>query len=532
VVYKVLSIWCLSLSLTQAAQAPRFVEETGQTSMAHVYTGDWEFFVGGGVAVLDCDSDGRPDLYLAGGAGKARLYQNRTRLGGSLQLAAVNDSGAEHESVTGAYPLDIDGDGHLDLALLRVGENLLLRGSGGCSFASANEDWGFAGGSAWTTAFSARWEPNMVSPTMAIGNYVDRAAPGAPWGTCHDNELHRPDDSGRARYRAPIPLTPGHCALSALFSDWNRSGRAALRFSNDRQYYRGGEEQLYRIDSGQAPIAYTRDAGWRRLTIWGMGIASADLSGDGYPEYFLTSMGDNKLRALAQGPGQPTYEDRALRLGLTAHRPFVGEDVLPSTAWHAEFGDVNNDGYLDLFIAKGNVEAMEDFAQRDPNNLLLGLPDGRFEEAADRAGILDFNRSRGGALVDLNQDGLLDLVVVNRGAPARIWRNLGDGGEQTTIPMGNWLQLQLLDNAANRNAVGAWIEVRIGNRTLRKEVTVGGGHAGGSAGWVHFGLGTAQRARVRVQWPDGQWSPWIRVFANQFARLRRDVTRAETWLPP
>ena len=89
--------------------------------------------------------------------------------------------------------------------------------------------------------------------------------------------------------------------------------------------------------------SYTEADGWRPLQIWGMGIASEDLTGDGYPEVYLTSQGDNKLQTLADGPAQPTYEDIALELGVTAHRPYTGGDVLPSTAWHAEFADVNND---------------------------------------------------------------------------------------------------------------------------------------------------------------------------------------------
>ena len=76
-----------------------------------------------------------------------------------------------------------------------------------------------------------------------------------------------------------------------------------------------------------------------------MGIASEDVTGDGYPEVFLTSQGDNKLQTLADGPAHPAYEDIALPRGVTAHRPFAGGDVLPSTAWHAEFADVNNDWF-------------------------------------------------------------------------------------------------------------------------------------------------------------------------------------------
>ena len=100
---------------------------------------------------------------------------------------------------------------------------------------------------------------------------------------------------------------------------------------------------------------------------------------------------------------------------------------MPSTAWHAQFEDVNNDGLIDLFIAKGNVTDQPDYARRDPSNLLLGQPDGTFREAADAAGILTFDRGRGAALVDLSLDGLLDIVEVNYGAPVRIWRNVGTG---------------------------------------------------------------------------------------------------------
>ena len=81
--------------------------------------------------------------------------------------------------------------------------------------------------------------------------------------------------------------------------------------------------------------------------------------------------------------------------GITAHRPYTGGDLNPSTAWHPQFADVNNDGLLDLFVAKGNVAQMPDFAAKDPNNLLLGQGDGTFVEAGDRAGVASFGIARG-----------------------------------------------------------------------------------------------------------------------------------------
>jgi hypothetical protein len=269
-------------------------------------------------------------------------------------------------------------------------------------------------------------------------------------------------------------------------------------------------------------VLYGEADGWRPLTIWGMGIASQDLDGDGMPEVFLTSQGDNKLQTLVDGASGPTYEDVALERGATAHRPFAGGDVLPSTAWHAEFQDVNNDGYADLFVAKGNVEAQPDYASRDPSNLLLGRPGGTFIESAEEAGILNFDRARGASLADLNADGMLDLVTVNRRENVTVWRNVGSGDGAQPEPLGNWLGIRITQPAPNTDAIGAWIEARIGDRTVAREVTVGGGHASGARGPIHFGLGTADEAEVRVQWPDGTFGPWTTLQANQIATIDRE----------
>jgi hypothetical protein len=263
-----------------------------------------------------------------------------------------------------------------------------------------------------------------------------------------------------------------------------------------------------------------------------MGIASYDVTGDGYPEYYLTSQADNKLQTLADGPSRPTYRDIALPRGVLGTRPFVGDTKLPSTAWHAEFQDVNNDGFIDLFVAKGNVESMPDYAAKDPSNLFLGQPDGTFKEGAEAAGILSYARGRGAALADLNLDGLLDLVEVNRRENVSVWRNVGSGDASRPKPMGDWLALQLEQPGTNRDAIGSWVEVKAGERTLRREVTVGGGHAGGQLGWIHFGLGSADTAQVRVQWPDGEQGPWQDVTANQLVVVERGASEARPWQRP
>jgi len=509
---------------------PRFVDETSSAGIAQTYDGPLAFFAGGGVAVFDCDGDGRPDMYVAGGTNPATLYRNDGATGGALHFAPVHDPATDLTSVNGAYPLDIDGDGQVDLAVLRDGENVLLRGTGGCHFERANEHWSFDGGRAPTTAFSATWEGQAALPMMAFGNYTDPAATDAH-DLCVDNVLVRPAVTGGA-YGSPIPLTPSWCALSMLFSDWDRSGRRDLRISNDKHYYVDGEEQLWRVEPGVPPRLYTADEGWVRVNVEGMGIASYDLTGDGFPEVFLTSQGENRLQTLTSGPTEPRYRDIGLKRGVSADRPFAGGDALPSTAWHPQFDDVNNDGYVDLFISKGNVRQQEDHAMKDPSNLLLGQADGTFREKADTAGILSYDLGRGAALADLNLDGLLDLVEVNLGTPVKLWRNVGAGHGSTTAAMGHWLALRVTEPGSNRDAIGAWVEVKVGDTTMRRELTVGGGHVGGQLGWVHVGLGPAQEADVRVLWPDGAAGPWMRVAANQFFELDRTSAAARPWTPP
>jgi len=513
-----------------AAGPPLFVDETAASGVSQRYDGPDTYQVGGGVAVFDCDGDRMPDLYLAGGEGPASLFRNRSVIGGALKFERVASPITDLPNVNGAYPIDLDGDGEVDLAVLRNGENVLLRGRGDCSFERANEALGFGGVDGRTTAFSATWEGDASLPTLAIGHYLELDDNGQGTFTCDDDALLRPNADGSG-YAAATPLTPGFCSLSMLFSSWDGSLRRDLRVSNDRQYYRDGSEQLWRVSPGQAPTPYTAADGWASLQIWGMGIASQDLTGDGLPEVYLTSQGDNKLQTLSGGSSKPAYGDIALRRGVTATRPFAGDTNLPSTAWHPEFADVNNDGFMDLYVSKGNVGAQADYAKRDPSDLFLGQPDGTFVEAADQAGILRFDRGRGAALADLNLDGLLDLVQVNYGADTVVWRNAGRETANTPAPMGHWLMLDIEQAGPNRDAIGAWVDVRIGDSTVRHELTIGGGHVGGELGWLHVGLGPAMSADVRVVWPDGEQGHWLHVDADSFGLIERGAGAVQPWSP-
>ena len=384
----------------------------------------------------------------------------------------------------------------------------MLRGLGDCGFEDATDALGLDGGDSWTAAFSATWEGSNRLPTLAFGNYL---VPDSQ--SCADSELVRPAPAGD-RYAPPVALSPGYCTLSILFSDWGRSGQRDLRMSNDRHYYIDGEEQLWRIAPDEAPRPYTEADGWKPMQIWGMGIASQDVTGDGYPEVFLTSQGDNKLQTLEDGPDQPAYEDMALEAGVTAQRPYAGGDVLPSTAWHPEFEDVNNDGFVDLFVVEGQ--------RRGAGRLRHARP----EQPADRPARRHVRRrarrrpassaTSGRAAPPSSTSTSTGCSTSSSSTASRTRRcgaTSGAATPSTPEPMGHWIAIDLEQPAPNVDAIGAWVEVRTGDRTMAREVTVGGGHAGGKNGWIHAGLGDATSADVRVQWPDGETGPWMTVDA-------------------
>ncbi len=469
----------LAIGSTHAQADPKF-EDFSENLPSHVYDGGWEHFVGGGIAVFDCNGDALPDIFAVGGENTATLIRNDGDFAFSpIDVPVVTGA-------TGAYPIDLDGDGLMDLFVLRVGPNVVLKGTGDCGFVDATDLLGIPTSNQWSTAFTAWWEAGDARPTLAIGNYVDRNDPDGPFEACDDNEILRPSAIG---YTSEI-LTPGFCALSILAANDAR-GRTTLRLSNDRHYYvRGGYEQMWDIVDRRF---LGPEDGWDTVSLWGMGIASRDLNGDGLDDVMLTSMGDQLLQfAVPDG----MYVAANYSIGTYAQRPHVGDDGRPSTGWHAQFGDIDNDGRADLFIAKGNVDQMPGMAMDDPNNLLMQMADGTFEEVAADAGVAAVERSRGAALADFDQDGRLDLIVTNRRAPLEIYRNV-------TERTGNWVTVSVQQLGGNRAAIGAVVTVIASDGSQTIQQTVGGGHAGGQMLPLHFGLGQSDTALVQVTWTDG-----------------------------
>ena len=289
---------------------PHFVDDTPASGINHRYDGEFDYFVGGGVAAFDCDGDGRDELFFAGRSAPAALYHNDSPIGGALRFSPIPSPVTDLTAVVGAYPLDLDSDGHTDLVVLRRGGDVVL-GPRRLPLRAAS-NWGSSCARAGRPPSAP---PGRVgtgcrrSPLVGISYPARIVATSA--GCC-----------GRRRRALPTPTPSSSRPATARCPFCSATGatRAALTsaVSNDRHYYTNGQEQLWHIVTGEPPTAYTEADGWRPLQIWGMGIASQDVTGDGLPEVFLTSQGDNKLQTLTAGTERPEY--RRHRPSSRGHR--------------------------------------------------------------------------------------------------------------------------------------------------------------------------------------------------------------------
>ena len=246
-----------------------------------------------------------------------------------------------------------------------------------------------------------------------------------------------------------------------------------------------------------------------------------------------------KLQKLDPDDGRrgevPVYRDIAGEVGATAHIPYAGGDKRPSTGWHAEFADFNNDGLLDIFVSKGNVEQMPDFAANRseqsaarPMERQVRRKRRRIGHRARRQRARRAHRRlqpRRDARHPVDQPRLERHALPQprrQDATATVrrcrWATGAKSGSSEPQPQPQRGRGQDLDQDGNLRAQTRYVDV-------------GGGDASGHAGWIHVGLGTAERAEIRVQWPDGDWSPTYRVFANQFVVVDRTKPQAAYWYP-
>ena len=467
----------------------------------------------GGLAVLDFDSDGRPDPFFTNGAGPDGLrkatpdYYNRLfRNDGNLRFSDVTErAGIAGEGFSmGAAAADYDNDGDEDLFVAGVFRNMLYRNDGDGTFSDITSESGISSSEWAVWAVAAGWFDydgdsrldlfvvNYADWTLEFDRYCGDRDRGLRV-YCHPkyltpiaNRLYRNLGGGRfedVTTRTGVSDHKGR-GMSAAFVDFDGDGRQDVFVTNDNLpnfLFMNLHDSTFAEDALLAGVALL-DHG---RPVASMGVDVGDFDGDGAADIAVTAL-SNETYPLFRGDGAGSFQEVTVKSGLAkASRSYAG--------WGNILGDFDLDGRLDLFTANSHVndlvEHFEPFAYRQPNTVFRNLGE-TFGVPQQIGGA---GTHRGAMAEDLDGDGLLDLVVTALGEPAAIFRNVSDR-------QGNWVQLDLVGTKSNRDALGA--RVRVGTQTRWIKGAVG--YASSRLGPVHFGLGGEEGPlEVTIDWPSG-----------------------------
>ena len=499
--------------------------------------------MGGGAAFLDYDADGYLDLYLVNGtrrdepppAAISRLYRNEPdgSDGGRrfTDVTATAGVGGQGWGM-GCAVADFDNDGDVDLYVTYWGENILYRNDGEGSFTDVTSEAG-VGDEGWgaSAAFGDLDADGFVD--LYVANYLefDLAVPpnnGKPCtgfmgleGFCGPKGLPGQADvlyrnrAGGGRFedvsrstgidRQQLP------ALGVAFADYDDDGDQDVYVAND-----GFPNLLYRNDGGWAlrevgafaGVAYSEEGRAQA----GMGVDFGDYDNDGDLDLFVTNF-SNDVNTLYQNEGNGVFSDATAAGGLGGLvRPFLG--------WSTTFFDADNDGWQDLFVVNGHLypqlEIQAKSLRYPQRNLLYWNEGGVFVPAGPKAGssLQVAKVSRGAAFGDYDNDGDVDIIVVNLNDAPTLLRNEGGNARY-------WLGLELEGATSNRDGVGARVRITAGGRTQTREVRRGYGYQSGHDGRLLFGLGDQEKVdRVEITWPSGQVQVLEDPGIRQYVKLR------------
>ena len=474
-----------------------------------------------GTAFFDYDSDGYLDLFLVNStrveAESAnptnRLYRNTEGAYGRVFEDKTDEAGLRRTGWgMGCAVGDYDNDGDLDLYITYWGPNVLYRNDGG-RFAEVelgveNSGWGTS------AAFGDVDADGFID--LYVANYLVFDLENPPGGgqLCSGFK-------GLDVYCGPHGMVPQANVLyrnegGVSFADMSRAtgidaykqaSLGVVFFDGDND----GDQDLYVANDGYPNLLYRNDGRWQLSEVGpfagaaysedgraqaGMGVAAGDYDNDGDLDLYMTHFSDD-VNTLYQNQGDGNFVDFTAAAGL-------GGQVRPYLGWSTGFFDYDNDGWLDLFAVNGHIYPQVAqhpsglrYAQR---NLLYQNAGGTFVEVGAMVG-RDFAEekvSRGGSLGDYDNDGDLDLLVMNLNDAPTLLHNRG--GSRS-----NWLGLELVGTESNRDAQGARVALFTGNRQQTREVQRGVGYLSQSDGRVLFGLGAAEEVEsVKIRWPSGR----------------------------
>ncbi|MEE8112673.1 MAG: CRTAC1 family protein [Acidobacteriota bacterium] len=531
----VAALFCIFIEITAGAPAgkpARFLEvgrEAGLTKPTYCGSDEKSYIietVGTGAAFLDFDQDGDLDIFLVNG-GRLEgfppgeephnlLYRND----GDGRFVDVTDAAGVGDTRWGqgvSYG-DFDNDGDDDLYVTNWGANLFYRNNGDGTFTDITEKTG-TGDPSWGASSAFGDYDNDGDLDLFVANYLEFdpekiPKPGesrfckwmgvpvmcGPRGlTGSIDRLYKNMGDGTfldVTSKAGLHTEKGFYGLGAIFSDYDLDGDLDLYVANDSEpnfLYRNNGNGTFTDVGYRSGVSFNEEGREQA----GMGVDFGDYDNDGDLDLFVTNFSQDS-NTLYENLGNGLFADKTYILNL-------GAPTLLFLGWGAGFLDFDNDGYRDLFVANGHVYPQIDrmgtgstYLQK--NQLFRNLQGKRFQEITGSAGpgFQVSLSSRGSAIGDYDNDGDLDILVVNMNAPPSLLRN--EEGNRNP-----WIRIQLRGTRSNRNGFGAKIRVEIGGRTWFSEARGTSSILSQGDSRVHFGLGPGTKSveMVEISWPSG-----------------------------
>ena len=484
----------------------------------------------GGLGVIDFDGDGWPDLFCTNGAALPsltktgpqywnRLYKNNRdgTFSDVTEKAGLEGQGYNMGVAVGDY----NNDGHEDLFVVGVHANFLYRNNGDGTFTDVTKAAGLAGpGSLGKPAWSvgACWidYDNDGLLDLFISNYCDWEPGTDPVcggvqeqarAYCHPDryraesmQLYHNNGDGtftEITHKQGLPDVLGK-GMGLAIADFAGDGFPGIFVANDnaRNLLLRNRSKGFEEVGTDAGVAYNGDG----RNISGMGADFGDIDGDGRPDIVMTGL-KNETYEVFLNQGRGVFDDGSARTGLlNLSRKWNG--------WGCGLVDLDNDGWLDLFVAGGGLDTQD----AQPNHIFRNRA-GHFEDVTDGVGdqFLHPALHRGVVFADFDRDGRMDAAVSALNAPIELWWNRTPRNGTAR----HWLQIRLTGRRSNRSAVGSEVRCHASGRMQMRTVSGSMGYASTSDLTVHFGLREAARATIEIRWPSGRVQAVGEVAADQ-----------------